>query len=199
MATIEYVYSAHSAYAYLGSAELSRICADHHATLVHKPILLTPVVESQGSQPFRARTQAHVAAWMSVCGLANVHLGLSHGIGHQLGARNDVPHGVTSCVMMHPTMTYNKDHVGDRQIWLAEILGHDTASMSPEEAAAHGRDGILKLVTDLELPNRLKDVGVTPENFPAIAKDALEDLVVASNPRPVASVEEVIDLLHQAY
>ena len=60
MSVIEYVYSAHSAYAYLGSAELSRICADHGATLVHKPILLTPVVESQGSQPFRARSQAHV-------------------------------------------------------------------------------------------------------------------------------------------
>ncbi len=60
MSVIEYVYSAHSAYAYLGSAELSRICADHGATLIHKPILLTPVVESQGSQPFRARTQAHV-------------------------------------------------------------------------------------------------------------------------------------------
>ena len=60
MSVIEYVYSAHSAYAYLGSAELGRICADHDATLVHKPILLTPVVEAQGSQPFRARTQAHV-------------------------------------------------------------------------------------------------------------------------------------------
>lgn len=60
MPVIEYVYSAHSAYAYLGSAELSRICADHGATLVHKPIVLTPVVEAQGSQPFTARTQAHV-------------------------------------------------------------------------------------------------------------------------------------------
>lgn len=60
MSVIEYVYSAHSAYAYLGSAELGRICAAHGARLVHRPILLTPVVEGQGSQPFRARTQAHV-------------------------------------------------------------------------------------------------------------------------------------------
>ena len=64
-----------------------------------------------------ARTQAHIAAWMSVCGLANVNLGLSHGIGHQLGARNDVPHGVTSCVMMPATMEFNKAHVGTRQAW----------------------------------------------------------------------------------
>lgn len=60
MPIIEYVYSAHSAYAYLGSAEMNRICAAHGATLVHKPILLSPVVEAQRSQPFRARTQAHV-------------------------------------------------------------------------------------------------------------------------------------------
>ncbi|MEO1494552.1 MAG: DsbA family protein, partial [Pseudomonadota bacterium] len=60
MTTIEYVYSAHSAYAYLGSAELYRICERHQVTLVHKPVLLTPVVEAQGSLPFRARSQAHV-------------------------------------------------------------------------------------------------------------------------------------------
>ncbi|WP_299345263.1 2-hydroxychromene-2-carboxylate isomerase [uncultured Maritalea sp.] len=60
MPTIEYIYSAHSAFAYLGSAELSKICAEHNATLVHKPILLSPVVETQGSKPFRERTQAHV-------------------------------------------------------------------------------------------------------------------------------------------
>lgn len=57
---ITYVYSAHSAFAYLGSAKLAAICAATGATLIHKPILLSPVVEAQGSLPFAARTQAHV-------------------------------------------------------------------------------------------------------------------------------------------
>jgi 2-hydroxychromene-2-carboxylate isomerase len=60
MATITYVYSAHSAFAYLGSAKLAAICAATGATLVHKPILLSPVVEAQGSLSFAARTQPHV-------------------------------------------------------------------------------------------------------------------------------------------
>ncbi|MEJ6390985.1 2-hydroxychromene-2-carboxylate isomerase [Gymnodinialimonas ulvae] len=60
MPQITYVYSAHSAYAYLGSAELSRIATRHSAKIIHRPILLSPVVEQQGSQPFAARTQAHV-------------------------------------------------------------------------------------------------------------------------------------------
>ncbi|MEM6939065.1 MAG: DsbA family protein [Pseudomonadota bacterium] len=60
MITLEYVYSAHSAYAYLGAGELARICAANDVRLVHRPVLLTPVVEAQGSLPFRDRTQAHV-------------------------------------------------------------------------------------------------------------------------------------------
>ena len=60
MSVVEYVYSAHSAFAYLGSAELARICAKHDVTLIHKPVLLSPVIEAQGSLPFHARTQAHV-------------------------------------------------------------------------------------------------------------------------------------------
>ena len=146
-----------------------------------------------------ARTQAHIAAWMSVSGLANVTLGLSHGIGHQLGARHDVPHGVTSCVMMVPTMEFNCDHVGGHQAWIAELMGCDMHGLDAVAAAAAGRDAVARLVTDLELPHRLRDVGVSQEDFPALAKDALEDMIVASNPRPVTSVEDVIELLHRAW
>lgn len=60
MSVVEYVYSAHSAFAYLGSFEIQRICADYKATLVHRPVLLSPVVEAQRSPAFRKRTQEHV-------------------------------------------------------------------------------------------------------------------------------------------
>ena len=145
------------------------------------------------------RTQTHLAAWMSVCGLANVTVGLSHGIGHQLGARNNVPHGHTSCVMMPAVMAYNQDHVGDRQAWIADIMGCDLRHASPMQAAAAGRDAVAQLVHGLGLPSRLRDVGVGREDFAAIAHDAMQDLVVATNPRPVTSVEDVIELLEAAY
>ena len=60
MSVIEYVYSAHSGYAYLGSAEITRICRENGATLIHRPILLSPVVDAQRGQSFRKRTQQHV-------------------------------------------------------------------------------------------------------------------------------------------
>ncbi len=60
MQTVEYFYSAHSAFAWLGSARLSEICARHGARLLHRPMDLSPVVEAAGGLSFAARTQAHV-------------------------------------------------------------------------------------------------------------------------------------------
>ena len=147
-----------------------------------------------------ARAQCMVAAWMSVCGLANVTLGLSHGIGHQLGARCNVPHGETSAVMMPHVMAFNRAQTMTRQAWTAEAMGVDVSAMSEEEAAVAAADEVAKLVReDMGLPWRLRDVGVTHEDFPGIAADALDDIIVASNPRRVTSTDEVIDLLHKAW
>ncbi|MEL6701876.1 MAG: 2-hydroxychromene-2-carboxylate isomerase [Pseudomonadota bacterium] len=60
MITIDYIYSAHSAYAYLGAPELMRIAKAHGARIRHVPIALSPVVEAAGGLSFAGRTQAHV-------------------------------------------------------------------------------------------------------------------------------------------
>ena len=147
-----------------------------------------------------ARGQCMVAAWMSVCGLANVTLGLSHGIGHQLGARCDVPHGETSAVMMPHVMAFNRPVTTARQAWVAVAMGIDIAGLGEEEAAIAAGDEVAKLVReDMGLPWRLRDVGVTEDDFDGIAADALEDIIVAGNPRQVTSTDEVIDLLRQAW
>ncbi len=147
-----------------------------------------------------ARGQCMVAAWMSVVGLASVTLGLSHGIGHQLGARCNVPHGETSAVMMHNVMTFNRAETLAQQAWVAEAMGVNISAMSETEAATAAADEVLKLVRDdLGLPWRLRDVGVGEEDFDGIASDALEDLIVASNPRKIDSKDQVIDLLKTAW
>ena len=61
MATIEYFYAGHSAYAYLGSAKLMEIVTASGATLVHKPNDLRLVVPASGSIPTTERTDNHRA------------------------------------------------------------------------------------------------------------------------------------------
>lgn len=60
MRRIEYFYSAHSAFAYLGSARLMKICRDNNCVLEHRPIDLRPVIHGVGGLPVNGRTRAHV-------------------------------------------------------------------------------------------------------------------------------------------
>lgn len=61
MATIEYFYAAHSAFAYLGSARLLQIVEDAGANLLHRPMDLRRIVPAAGSTPTSERTKAHRA------------------------------------------------------------------------------------------------------------------------------------------
>ena len=139
-----------------------------------------------------------VAAWMSIYNLTNVQVGLSHGLGHQLGARNDVPHGVTSCIMLPRVMEFNRSLTAPQQRRIAEAMGVDTRNASDDEAAAAAVSALENLIDTLGIPRRLSDWGVSEADLALIAQDALEDLVVATNPRPIATQEEVVELLHRA-
>jgi len=58
---IEYFYSAHSAYAYLGSARFMQIAKAGGRTIRHRPNDLRRVVPGSGSTPFSARSKGHYA------------------------------------------------------------------------------------------------------------------------------------------
>ncbi len=59
MKQIEYFYSTHSAFAYIGSARLHEIAAAGGREIVHKPVNLGPVMQAAGAKPSRERTDAH--------------------------------------------------------------------------------------------------------------------------------------------
>ncbi|MEO0939590.1 MAG: DsbA family protein [Pseudomonadota bacterium] len=58
---IEYYYSAHSAYAYLGAPRLREIADAHGQEIIHHPFDLLPVIEAVSGGYAGARTQAHRA------------------------------------------------------------------------------------------------------------------------------------------
>lgn len=57
---IEYFYSSHSAYAYIGARRLAEIAAEFDCKIIHRPFELSPTVEKSGAPPFAGRSQAHV-------------------------------------------------------------------------------------------------------------------------------------------
>jgi len=61
MSEIEYFYSVHSAFAYLGSARFKEIAQEAGRRIVHRPVDLGPVVQAARGHGFGAFTPAHRA------------------------------------------------------------------------------------------------------------------------------------------
>jgi maleylacetate reductase len=138
-----------------------------------------------------ARAQLQYGAFMSMCGsAAGVAVGIGHAIGHALGAHCGVPHGETSCVMLPAVMRWNVGSNPGRQALIAAAMGQ------PNDGAALA---LAELVADLELPTRLRDVGVTRQDFGPVAVKALGDMLVKNNPRPVRSAADIEEILELAW
>ncbi len=144
-----------------------------------------------------ARLQCQIGAWLSVFGLANVSLGLSHGLGHQLGGRCGVAHGYTSCILLQHVLGFNESATAERRAILCKRL--EAALERPFPAADLQRE-LLDLVRDkLSLPWRLRDLDIAEADLAFVAEAALRDPIVATNPRPVRSSDEVLTLLKAAW
>ena len=144
----------------------------------------------QNPDDLDARLDSQLGVWLASTGLGRVEWGASHGVGHQLGAVAGVPHGHTSCVMLHNVLRYNRETNEARQALVSRALGQ------PDVAAA---DLIQNLVRELGMPYRLRDVGVKKEQFDAIARGGMQNMMVRSNPRPIKSPADILALLEQAW
>lgn len=145
-----------------------------------------------------ARQEGQIAAWMSYFGEMNLTLGLSHAIGHQLGAQFRIQHGITSCVILPQVMRYLAPVVADRIALVAAALGVNSAGLSPSAAAESAAVAVERLVAEFGLPRRLEDVGVGAEHFPALADAVLSDLVISGSPAPITTPGQVAGILAAA-
>lgn len=141
-----------------------------------------------------ARLQCLIAGWLSMFGVADVTLGLSHGIGHQIGALCDVPHGETSCIMLPVVLERLRPELPERLARIGVAFGSSPGGASTEERATEAVIAVRTFIANLELPTRLSDVGVGPGDFPKIATFAMSDMVVAFAPVTVDE-DEIVRLL----
>jgi maleylacetate reductase len=137
------------------------------------------------------RLDGQLGMWMSISGAAEgIGIGASHGIGHILGGRFGVPHGITSCVMLPAVLRWNAAANAERQKRIGELMG------APGRPAS---DLVRELVAGLGLPTRLRDIGIRREDFPAIAEHSMHDPAIPANPREIAWPQDIVEILDIAW
>jgi maleylacetate reductase len=92
--------------------------------------------------------------------------------------------------MLPHVLRYNMAMNGDRQAVIAAAVGRPGTPLA---------DIIAEVVAHLGLPARLRDAGVSQAVLGKVAEAALHDPMLASNPRPIRSLDVVKDLLRKAW
>jgi alcohol dehydrogenase class IV len=122
-----------------------------------------------------ARGECQVAAWLSIFGLGNVGVRLSHIFGHQIGARWDVPHGVTSCITIPHCMRFLAPQTLPQQAMIAQAFGIKTEGRKLEDVAEEVARTVEAFIDSFGVPRRLRDVGAKESELPAVAHAVIEE------------------------
>lgn len=144
----------------------------------------------------QALEQMALGQYVAGMGFSNVGLGLVHGMAHPLGAFYNVPHGVANAILLPRVMAWNADYTGEKYRAIARAMGVKTDTLSLAEARQAAVEAVKQLCRDVGIPPSLRDVGLNPDDIPALAQAALEDVCTGGNPRE-ATLEDIKALYRQ--
>ena len=126
-------------------------------------------------------------------GLGNVHC-----MARFVGALFHVSHGLSNAVCLQHVVKFNMLASPQKYARLAIALGENVYGLTQIDAARKTIIAIQKLCKDLGIPQRLREVGVTHESLPEMAKLAASAGYNKWNPRET-NYDDFLTLFENAY
>ncbi|MGA2878453.1 MAG: iron-containing alcohol dehydrogenase [Bryobacteraceae bacterium] len=156
-------------------------------------------ITTKGDEQLAHRGHCQFASWYSIYGAMNTRFGLSHLLGHQIGPRWNVPHGITSCITLPHAMRFMAEIAAERFGPIAEGYKIPFDPSNPKPAALACADRTAEFIAQFDVPRTLRDAGVPRQEIGSIVAPITHELehngVVD---RPMTG-QEVLALLEAAY
>jgi alcohol dehydrogenase class IV len=170
----------HAIEAYVSS--LSWPLTDPHASHAIKLVFrhLRDAVRSKSLEPLEGMAIASLEAGAA---FSNAILGAVHALAHPLGGYYDMHHGLANSILLPVVLKRNLEHAPEKYALIANAMGINTRGKSAKEAAEQVPEKIELLIRALHIPNKLSQVGVRAEDIPLLAREAVEDLCMMTNPQ----------------
>ena len=138
------------------------------------------------------------AQYIAGMGFSNVGLGIVHSMAHSLGAFFDTPHGLANSILLPHVMRFNGQVCPDLFRNMGRAFGLNMEGLNDYEVIETIVDAIQELSKSMNIPQRLRDVGIPKEMIPQLASQAINDSCTPGNTREV-TVDDLITIYNQAY
>jgi alcohol dehydrogenase class IV len=153
----------------------------------------------QDGKSLEARTEMLLGAHLAGLSLASVSMGLHHGLCHVLGGTANVPHGIANSIILPHAIRFNADVTASQLLPVAEAMGVPVRRIDPTIVVEAMVQKIFHLISQMNLPQRLRDAGVADLDLPRLAQIAFENRTVRNNPKPITDPVQLETLLREAW
>lgn len=131
----------------------------------------------------KLRESIVLASMKAGLAFSNASLGAVHAMAHSLGGFLDLPHGECNAMLLNHVIEYNYDAALEKFKIIAKTLGIDTRGLTntliKEKLIAH----IGTLKNNVGITNQLKEKGVKTSDTQELAKKAVKDACILTNPQ----------------
>jgi alcohol dehydrogenase class IV len=146
-----------------------------------------------------ARSDMLLGSMLAGQAFANSPVAAVHALAYPLGGHYHVPHGLSNALVLPHVLQFNNDVCGEAYAELATIAFPCLAEMPLEARASAFIAEIQKLSRAMEVPQRLRDVGVDPSDLTSLASDAMKQTrLLINNPKPL-TFDDAIQIYQNAW
>ncbi len=178
----------HAFEAYVSNA--SSTVKDVHALKAARLISHNLVPACEHHRDFRYRDRMMLASLLAGLAFSNASLGVVHAMAHALGGQLDLHHGECNALILDHAVKFNFYSAADKYSDLATAMGIDTDGMGPDRV----KDALVNEIGSLRkragINHTLGSLGVTKDMIPQLAKFAIDDPCMVTNPRD-ATVSDI--------
>jgi alcohol dehydrogenase class IV len=133
------------------------------------------------------RYQTMLGSLLAGLAFSNASLGAVHAMAHSLGGYSDLPHGECNALLLEHVAEFNYDACPGRYDTITAHLSRPGSEKTGKDALIHAMRTFRE---SLGITDRLSDLGVKREDLPMLARKAIRDPCLATNPRKM-TVEDI--------
>lgn len=144
------------------------------------------------------RRQIMLASLDAGMALSNAGLGIVHAMAHSLGGLLDLPHGMCTSMLLEVGIVYNFPAVPERFMAIAEAMRLPVHAVDSRYVLSALCAEIDRMRQVAGIRQGLQQAGIQAQDFSVLARHAMQDACLATNPR-WPTLEEIESLYEQAF
>jgi alcohol dehydrogenase class IV len=135
-------------------------------------------------QDLDARSDMLLGSMLAGMAFANAPVAAVHALAYPLGGHFHVPHGLSNALVLPYVLEFNMPEAEALYAELGAIVFPELAGKAPSARAEGLVEGLMALGPELGMQTRLSQVGVSHNNLPMLAEDAMKQTrLLVNNPR----------------